>query len=45
MVVSYPSGPIVPHGAYFHVKGRHPTVTLWSYDENIKFSLMGASPT
>lgn len=40
-IVSYPSGPITPHGAYYHLNGRYPLVTLWSYDETIKFSILG----
>lgn len=40
-MISIPSGDIVPHGAYHHVKGRIPTVTLWAYDESIKVSMMG----
>ena len=40
-MISIPSGDIVPHGAYHHVKGRIPTVTLWAYDDSIKVSMMG----
>ncbi|MDH6199180.1 hypothetical protein M2272_005848 [Mycobacterium frederiksbergense] len=40
-MISYPAGPIVPHGAYHHLKGRIPTVTLWAYDDSVKFSMMG----
>lgn len=40
-MISIPSGDIVPHGAYHHLAGRIPTVTLWAYDESIKVSMMG----
>ncbi|MGV0785106.1 DUF7257 domain-containing protein [Mycolicibacterium sp. XJ775] len=40
-MTSYPSGPITPHGAYYHLNGRHPLVTLWAFDGSAKFSLMG----
>lgn len=40
-MISIPSGDIVPHGAYHHLKGRIPTVTLWAYDDSIKVSMMG----
>lgn len=40
-MTSYPSGPITPHGAYYHLNGRHPLVTLWAFDGSGKFSMMG----
>lgn len=40
-MTNYPQSPITPHGAYYHLKGRHPLVTLWAYDESNSFALMG----
>lgn len=40
-MTNIPKGPITPHGAYYHLKGRHPLVTLWAYDESNSFTLMG----
>ncbi|OBB15046.1 hypothetical protein A5761_14990 [Mycolicibacterium setense] len=37
----YPEGPITPHGAYYHLNGRHPLVTLWAFDGSNSFSMMG----
>lgn len=41
MTISYPSGPLTPHAAYYHLKGRYPLVTLWSPDDTIKISMLG----
>lgn len=40
-MIRIPSGPIVPHGAYHHLKGRIPLVTLWAFDESVQTSMMG----
>lgn len=40
-MTNYPKSPITPHGAYYHLKGRHPLVTLWAYDGSNSFSVMG----
>ncbi|CKH48487.1 hypothetical protein LTT02_08670 [Mycolicibacterium smegmatis] len=37
----YPQGTLTPHAAYYHLKGRHPLVTLWSYDGANSFSVLG----
>ncbi|AVO21621.1 minor tail protein [Mycobacterium phage MooMoo] len=40
-MTNYPEGPITPQAAYYHLKGRHPLVTLWAYDESNSFSILG----
>ena len=40
-MITYPAGPITPHGAYYKSTGRYPTVHLRSYDESTEFWLMG----
>ncbi|AJA43317.1 minor tail protein [Mycobacterium phage Sbash] len=37
----YPQGPLTPHAAYYHLKSRHPLVTLWSHDGANSFSILG----
>lgn len=41
MTVTYPAGPITPHGQYFRDKGRYPTVHLGSHDGTVEFYLHG----
>lgn len=41
MTVTYPAGPITPHGQYFRDKGRYPTVHLGSHDGSVEFYLHG----
>lgn len=41
-MIRLPEGPLVPHGAYYQLKGRHPIVTLWAFDGSEKISLLGA---
>jgi len=39
--IRYPAGPVTPHGAYYVLNDRIPTVKLRSYDDTIVFALMG----
>lgn len=40
-MIRIPEGPLTPHGAYWLLKGRHPLMSLWSFDGNVEISLMG----
>lgn len=37
----YPSNPITPHGAYYFLRGKKPTMVYRSYDDSMVFYLMG----
>lgn len=37
----YPSNPITPHGAYYFLRGKVPTMVYRSYDNSMVFYLMG----
>lgn len=39
--IRYPAGKVTPHGAFHFLKGTHPHVTLTSWDDSVKFTLMG----
>jgi hypothetical protein len=41
MTITYPVGPITPHGEYYVMKGTVPEVTLKAYDDSIHFFMMG----
>jgi len=40
-VITYPAGPMVPHGIYHLLKGDRPEVSLQSFNDTICFYLMG----
>lgn len=37
----YPSNPITPHGSYYFLRGKKPTMAYRSYDDSMVFYLMG----
>ena len=39
--ITYPSGPITPHGAYYLRNPNYPSLSLYAYDESIVFHLLG----
>jgi hypothetical protein len=39
--ITYPVGPMVPHGIYHLLKGERPEVSLQSYNDTVCFYLMG----
>lgn len=41
MTITYPVGPVTPHGEYYLMKGSVPEVTLKAYDGSIEFYMMG----
>lgn len=41
MTITYPVGPVTPHGQYYLVAGTVPEVTLKAYDGSIEFYIMG----
>lgn len=41
MTLTYPAGPITPHGAYFKAAGRYPSVHLGSHDGTVEFWMHG----
>lgn len=40
-VLRYPTNPVVPHGAYWFLNGKHPRIRLKSPDKSVVFDLMG----
>ncbi len=40
-VKRYPANPVMPHGAYYFIKGIHPRVRLKSPDKSVVFEILG----
>lgn len=40
-MITYPPGPVVPHGVYSLLKGEQPSVWLTAFDGSIEINLMG----
>lgn len=41
MTISYPAGPVTPHGWWHIINGTQPLLQLTAHDESIRFHLMG----